>query len=140
MMQAPHQDHLLVVEDNREFNDLMCNFLKASGFAVSQVFDGDAALEMLAGQPFDLVLMDVMMPCRDGFTVCRELRAVSSVPVIFITALSAEEDSLMGYRAGADDFMTKPFSLTVLAAKARALIARSRGSSPGHAPLLIHTR
>jgi len=140
MKQETHQDHILVVEDNREFNDLMSNFLKASGFAVTQAFDGDDALELLAEQTFDLVLLDVMMPCRDGFSVCRELRAISSVPVIFITALSAEEDSLTGYRAGGDDFMSKPFSLTVLVAKARALIARSRGSSPGHESLLIHHR
>lgn len=138
MKQEPYRDHILVVEDNREFNDLMYNFLKASGFAVSQAFDGDAALELLSEQTFDLVLLDVMMPCRDGFSVCRELRAISSVPVIFMTALSAEEDSLTGYRAGADDFMSKPFSLNILAAKARALIARSRGSIPGHESLLIH--
>lgn len=138
MKQAPYRDHILVVEDNREFSILICNFLKASGFAVLQAFDGDAALELLSENTVDLVLLDVMMPCRDGFSVCRELRELSSVPVIFITALSAEEDSLTGYRAGADDFMSKPFSLTVLVAKARALIARSRGSSPNQGSLLIH--
>lgn len=138
MKQAPYRDHILVAEDNREFSLLICNFLKASGFSVLQAYDGDAALELLSENIVDLVLLDVMMPCRDGFSVCRELRELSSVPVIFITALSAEEDSLTGYRAGADDFMSKPFSLTVLVAKARALIARSRGSSPNHGSFLIH--
>lgn len=140
MKQDAHRDRILVAEDNREFNDLTSGFLKASGFDVAQAFDGEAALELLAEQTFDLVLLDVMMPCRDGFSVCRELRAISNIPVIFITALSAEEDSLTGYRAGADDFMSKPFSLTVLTAKARALIARSRGSIPGHDSLLIHQK
>lgn len=132
------RDQLLIVEDNHEFNDLMREFLEADGFAVTQAFDGDAALELLAESRFDLVLLDVMMPYRDGFDVCREIRMMSNVPVIFITARSEDEDKLIGYRAGADDYMTKPFSLTVLAAKARALIARSRGTSPGSSAIINH--
>ncbi len=137
MKQEAYRDHILIVEDNREFSQLVSNFLKASGFETLQAFDGDSALEILEENLVDLVLLDVMMPCRDGFSVCKELRKLSSVPVIFITALSTEEDNLAGYRAGADDFMSKPFALSVLAAKARVLIARSRGSAPDHGALLV---
>ena len=83
--------------------------------------DGIEALTFLERESFHLILLDVMMPGKDGFAVCREIRSHSDVPVIFITARVLEEDMLNGYSLGADDYVTKPFSLPVLYAKAMAL-------------------
>ena len=91
----------------------------------SELFE---ALELLESQEFDGVLLDIMMPKLNGLSVCRSLRKNSDVPIIFLTALSDEEDKLLGYELGADDYVTKPFSLAVLYAKITALINRSRGS------------
>ena len=90
--------------------------------------DGVKALELSEEQEFDAVLLDIMMPGLDGLSVCRALRKDSDVPIIFLTALSDEEDKLLGYELGADDYVTKPFTMSVLYAKTVALIKRSRGS------------
>ena len=89
--------------------------------------DGAEALDLLRDHDYDAVLLDVMMPNLDGFSVCRAVRERSGVPIIFLTALSGEDDTLRGYELGADDYVTKPFSLAVLHAKTLALIRRSRG-------------
>ena len=82
----------------------------------------------LRSAAFDAVLLDIMMPQLDGFAVCRALRKHSDVPILFLTALSDEEDKLLGYQLGADDYITKPFTMSVLYAKTMALIRRSRGT------------
>ena len=90
-------------------------------------YDGQEALELLEEQDYDAVVLDVLMPRLDGFGVCRAVRRQSSVPILFLTALGGEEETLRGYALGADDYVTKPFSLAVLLAKLQALIRRSRG-------------
>jgi DNA-binding response OmpR family regulator len=89
------------------------------------------ALQYLETHQVDALLLDILMPGVDGFSVCRAVRRDSGVPIIFLTALSDEEDKLMGYELGADDYVTKPYSLAVLYAKTMALISRSRGCVGG---------
>ena len=110
---------------------LILDFFHAAGLEVLPVFDGEQALAAAAEQSFDLLILDVMMPHFSGLEVCRRVREDSSVPILFITALSQEENALAGFRAGADDYITKPFSFPVLVAKAQAILRRSRGQSLG---------
>ena len=126
---------ILLAEDDRALAKLILDFFQAAGLEVFAVHDGAAALEAAAERSFDLMILDVMMPHFDGLEVCRWVRRDSSVPILFITALSQEENALAGYRAGADDYITKPFSFPVLVAKAQALLRRSRGESLGEGQL-----
>lgn len=118
---------LLIVEDDRLMQEAVADYFTARGWKVQTADGGSRALELLEQESFHLVLLDVMMPGINGFTVCRKIREVSDVPVIFITARVLEEDELNGYAVGADDYVTKPFSLPVLHAKAQALVSRARG-------------
>ena len=119
---------ILIVEDEARLREVLCDYFKSRGEMPFEAADGAAALAMAAEQEFDAVLLDIMMPGLDGYSVCRLLRQKSEVPIIFLTALSDEEDKLFGYELGADDYITKPFSMSVLYAKTAALIRRSRGS------------
>ena len=119
---------ILVAEDEPRLLEVVCDYLRSRGDRPIGAKDGIAALKLAETEEFDGVLLDIMMPGLDGLSVCRTLRKQSDVPIIFLTALSAEEDKLLGYELGADDYVTKPFSLAVLYAKLTALINRSRGS------------
>lgn len=123
--------NILLAEDDRALSALILDFFHAAGLEVLPVFDGEQALAAVAEQSFDLLILDVMMPHFSGLEVCRRVREDSSVPILFITALSQEENALAGFRAGADDYITKPFSFPVLVAKAQAILRRSRGQSLG---------
>lgn len=118
---------ILIVEDEPRLREVLCDYFKSKGEQPAEAGDGFAALEKLENEEFDAVLLDIMMPGLDGLSVCRAVRKNSDVPILFLTALSAEEDKLLGYELGADDYITKPFSLGVLYAKTMALIRRSRG-------------
>lgn len=118
---------VLLAEDDRALSGLMCDFFRAADVEVVPVYDGAEALEAAGAEGFDLLILDVMMPQYTGLEVCRRLRERSDVPVIFVTALGQEGDTLAGYRAGADDYVVKPFSFPVLVAKAQALVRRARG-------------
>lgn len=119
---------LLVVEDDPLMAEAVADYFSGKGWSVQTASDGMEALALLEQNSFHLVLLDVMMPGMNGFSVCRRLREKSDVPVIFITARVMEEDKLNGYSMGADDYVTKPFSLPVLYAKAEALAGRVWGS------------
>lgn len=119
---------LLIVEDDRLMAEAAADYFAGKGWEVKKAEDGAEALEILDRESFHLILLDVMMPGKDGFAVCREIRSHSDVPVIFITARVLEEDMLNGYSLGADDYVTKPFSLPVLYAKAMALTGRVHGA------------
>jgi len=119
---------ILIVEDDARLREVICDYFKSRGELPFEAADGVTALAMAEEREFDAVLLDIMMPGLDGHSVCRLLRRKSDVPIIFLTALSAEEDKLYGYELGADDYITKPFSLSLLYAKTSALIRRSRGS------------
>lgn len=119
---------ILIAEDEENLRNVLCDFFRSRGDEPVPAANGTQALELAQEQEFDGVLLDIMMPGLDGFSVCRALRRGSNVPIIFLTALSDEDDKLYGYELGADDYVTKPFTMSVLYAKLTALINRSRGS------------
>lgn len=121
-------NRILIAEDEPRLLEILCDYFESRGDVPMGVSNGTDALEQAASGTFDGVLLDIMMPGLDGFSVCRSLRKKSDVPIIFLTALSDEDDKLYGYQLGADDYVTKPYSLSVLYAKLTALINRSRGS------------
>lgn len=119
---------IMVAEDEPKLREVVCDYLLSRGDVPVPAGDGLEALALAEEDGnFDAVVLDVMMPGLDGFAVCRALRQRSAVPILFLTALSDEEDKLWGYELGADDYITKPFSLSLLYAKATALIRRDRG-------------
>lgn len=120
-------DKIMIVEDEPRLLEILCDYFYAKGTETVPMPDGEKALRYLEHNAVDAVLLDILMPEVDGFSVCRAVRKNSSVPIIFLTALSDEEDKLYGYELGADDYVTKPYSMAVLYAKTMALIARSRG-------------
>lgn len=119
---------VLIVEDEARLREVLCDYFSSKGELPVEAENGVQALARLEEEPFDAVLMDIMMPELDGLSVCRAVRRTSDVPILFLTALSDEEDKLLGYELGADDYITKPFTLSVLYAKTMALIRRSRGT------------
>lgn len=127
---------ILMVEDEKRMQEIIKDYFEVKECEVFCASDGIEALEALESESFDLVLLDIMMPKLDGFSVCEKIRQdkitnsmnKNDIPIIFITAKSDEEDNLHGYKIGADDYITKPFSLRVLYAKCIALIKRSQGA------------
>lgn len=119
---------ILIAEDEPRLREVLCDYFLSKGDFPTAAPDGLTALVLASEKEFDGVLLDIMMPGLDGLSVCRALRKRSDVPIIFLTALSDEEDKLLGYELGADDYVTKPFSMSVLYAKLTALIRRSRGN------------
>lgn len=121
---------LLVVDDEPNIRDLLAASLRFAGFEVLVADGGNAALRTMAGQHVDLVVLDVMMPDMDGFTVLRRLRSSGSqVPVLFLTARDETADKLKGLTTGGDDYVTKPFSLEEVVARIRAVLRRTKGDS-----------
>lgn len=116
---------ILLAEDNRYMRELLKDFLDENGFETDTAANGLEAWEMFQTRKYHLILLDVMMPEMDGFTLCRKIREREDVPLLFLTARVQEEDQLRGYRLGADDYILKPFSLPVLAAKCRAILERN---------------
>jgi len=122
---------ILIVEDDASLSEMLALNLRSSGHEVTLVADGVAALEQARIQDPDLVILDLMLPQLDGLTVCRSLRRSSRVPILMLTARSGEMDKIVGLESGADDYMTKPFSLGELHARIRALLRRSGSSQVG---------
>ncbi|MFP5322626.1 MAG: response regulator transcription factor [Acidimicrobiia bacterium] len=123
MAEAPD---VLVVDDEVYIRDLVTSALRIAGMAPRAVADGDAALRAVADRRPDLIVLDVGLPGRDGFDVCRTLRDQGEqVPVVFLTARDAKEDVLQGFTKGGDDYLTKPFSLAELVARVRAVLRRT---------------
>lgn len=119
--------HVLLVEDEARMREIATDYFTAKGCGMDTARDGLEAMEKLALGNYDLVLLDIMLPGLDGFSICREIRKSSALPVIFLTARGDEDDKLYGYGLGADDYVTKPFSMPVLYAKAMSLIRRAKG-------------
>ena len=116
---------ILIVEDEIRIRFLLRDYFTREGFKILEAEDGEKALEVFYKNSIDIVLLDIMMPKIDGFTVCKKIRENSSIPIVMLTAKSEEEDKLLGYDLGADDYETKPFSPKVLVAKVKALLKRS---------------
>lgn len=119
---------ILIVEDEAKLREILCDYFSSKGELPVEASNGIQALELIDENEFDAVLLDIMMPELDGLSVCRAVRRTNDVPIIFLTALSDEEDKLLGYELGADDYVTKPFTMSVLYAKTMALIKRNQRS------------
>ena len=117
--------NLLIVEDEKNMQDIIAEYMKKGGHTCITACDGIDALMVLKNNSVDLLILDVMMPHLDGFSVCKMAREMGNMPIIMLTAKSSEADKLKGYELGADDYMTKPFSPKVLLAKVNALLRRS---------------
>jgi two-component system OmpR family response regulator len=118
--------HILVVDDHREIRDLVSRALAKDGFRVSTAVDGRAMRKVLADGRIDLILLDLMLPGEDGLSLCRALRAESSIPIIMLTAKGDEVDRVVGLEMGADDYLAKPFGSRELIARIKAVLRRSR--------------
>jgi DNA-binding response OmpR family regulator len=128
---------ILVVDDEPKVARLARDYLEKNGFRVTTAADGQSALTIARREKPDLVILDLMLPNLDGREVCRILRRESDVPIIMLTALSEEIDQVTGLEIGADDYITKPFSVRALVARVGALLRRTRGEAK--APSLIHS-
>jgi DNA-binding response OmpR family regulator len=118
---------VLLVEDDERLATFTMNFLTERGLAVVHVTEGDAALRQLRSRHFDVVVLDIMLPGKDGFSVCRTIRERSDVPILLVTARGEETDRVLGLELGADDYVVKPFSPRELLARLQAFVRRHRG-------------
>ena len=119
---------ILVVEDEFEIRQLLVNYLQNDGYEVFEAEDGIVALELFGKDKFDLVILDILIPKIDGYGVCELIKKQSTVPVIFLSALSDEKSMVKGYDSLADDYVTKPFSMPVFLKKVKALLRRNSSS------------
>ena len=115
---------IYLADDEKSIRELLHSFLASDGYTVRSFESGDALLEAFRQEPAELVILDIMMPGTDGLAVCRELRSVSDIPIILLTAKDSELDYVMGISQGSDDYLTKPFRPTILLMKVKALLRR----------------
>lgn len=119
---------VLIVDDEARMRRLVKDFLVKSGYHVLEAEDGDQALDLFyTNKDINLIVLDVMMPKIDGWQVCREIRSVSKVPIIMLTARGDEKEELLGFELGVDEYITKPFSPKILVARVEAILRRSMG-------------
>ena len=116
---------ILIVDDEARMRKLVRDFLERAGYDVSEAADGLEALSVFQGDTFSLVILDVMMPGMDGYSVCQEIRKLSQVPVMMLTAKGEEENELEGFTCGADEYIAKPFSPKILVARVNAILRRT---------------
>ncbi len=117
---------ILLAEDDVNLGNLLCDYLKAKGYETVLASNGDEAFNLFAKGGFNLCLFDVMMPIKDGFTLAKEIRKINeTIPIIFLTAKSMKEDTLQGFQSGADDYISKPFSMEELLARINAVLRRT---------------
>lgn len=127
-------DKIIVADDEARIRKLVADFLKKSGYEVIEAENGDEAYRLFEENRnhLSLIILDIMMPGLNGWEVCRKIRESSTLPVIMLTARSQEFDELTGYESGADDYVTKPFSPTILVKRVEALLRRARNSSASY--------
>lgn len=125
-------EKILIADDEQLMRQLVIDFLKPEGYEILEASDGKEALDVYDKEHPDLILLDVMMPGYDGWTVCREIRRESTVPIMMLTAKGEEIDQLFAYDLGADEYITKPFSPKILVAKIKALLRRSQNEQETH--------
>lgn len=125
-------EKILIADDEQLMRQLVIDFLKPEGYEILEALDGKEALDIYDKEHPDLILLDVMMPGYDGWTVCREIRRESTVPIMMLTAKGEEIDQLFAYDLGADEYITKPFSPKILVAKIKALLRRSQNEQETH--------
>ncbi len=132
---------ILVVDDERLLVKGIKFNLENEGYAVDACYDGASAVEMARSGDYDLIILDLMMPEKNGLEACQEIRSFSTVPIIMLTARSDDADVLMGFESGADDYVTKPFNILTLKARVRALLRRasiSAASETQSSPVIRH--
>jgi len=117
--------NILVIEDDSNIQELIVEFLSAEGYSVESASDGIEGIQAFKKDEFDLVILDVMMPNLDGHAVCKMIRQSSNVPIIFLTALNQESDQVKGFELMCDDYITKPFSFTLLMKRVEAVLRRT---------------
>lgn len=115
---------MLIADDNQQISSVLTQYAKKDGFEVTTAYDGEEAIRQFETDSFDMVLLDVMMPKKDGFEVCREIRKRSNVPIIMVTARGEDFERIMGLDIGADDYIVKPFSPGEVMARVRAILRR----------------
>lgn len=129
---------ILVVDDEPRYLRLLEANLRTDGYEVITAQNGKEAIEMFSANPVDLIVLDVMMPQMDGFSVCQSIRQYSNVPIIILTAKGEEQDRVHGLDVGADDYLIKPFSIMELLARVRAVLRRAQVSSTGQERYFTH--
>ena len=117
--------NILIVEDEIDLGEILQDYLTSDGFSVTLVSDGEVGLQKILSEKWDLVLLDLMLPKRDGLSICQEVRKTSQVPIIMTTAKVEEIDRLIGLELGADDYICKPFSPREVVARVKAVLRRS---------------
>ena len=128
-------ERILLVEDDDKIREIMCEYFTAKSngnINIVSASTGEEGLELIQNNEFDIVLLDVMLPGIDGFTMCRRIRKTMDVPIIFLTAKTSEEDRLYGYEIGCDDYVCKPFSFAELFAKVNVLLKRANKTNEGN--------
>ena len=115
---------ILIVEDDLDMQEMMVSFMQRNGFMVIAANNADELTEKLKSQRVDLILLDVMLGDENGISICREIRETNNIPIIIVSALSADQDRLSGFEVGADDYIVKPFNPQILLAKVKAILKR----------------
>ncbi|MHB8781543.1 MAG: response regulator transcription factor [Candidatus Geothermincolia bacterium] len=126
---------ILVVDDEKKLVALIRTYLEKEGYRVITTYDGQAALELWKSEAPDLIVLDILLPQLDGYDFCRRVRERAATPIIMLSAKSEEADKLVGLELGADDYMTKPFSLRELTARIKAVLRRGNGIEQGAEPM-----
>lgn len=122
-------ERILIIEDENRIREMLKEYLENEGFKITEAADGAEGLEKFKASEFDMIILDVMLPKVDGWSVCREIRRTSSIPVMMLTARGEEYDRLFGFELGVDDYIVKPFSPKELVARMKAVLRRSSGIS-----------
>ena len=128
---------ILIIDDDKELCQMMVEYLSAHAFSVDCTYDGASGLARAYERPYDIIILDVMLPRLDGFEALRAMRRRSDVPVILLTARAGESDRLQGFEAGADDYLPKPFAASELLARIRAVLRRAQGTRQPSADLRV---
>ena len=129
---------VLIADDNKQIVSILSEYCKKNNFTVSTVFDGETALKEIEENEFDIILLDVMMPKKDGFDICRQVRTFSNVPIIMITARGEDYEKIMGLEIGADDYIVKPFSPGEIIARINAILRRITPKNDESAKIFIY--
>ena len=120
---------ILVVEDNKDYQELLENYLSNAGFNVTTADNGLEAIDIMEDKEFDLIILDIMLPKIDGFTLCELIRKKSNVPVVMLTARFADEDQMRGYELKVDEYISKTVSMPIIVSKIEAILRRSSGTA-----------
>lgn len=136
---SANQEHLLIVDDDKEIRNLLTDYLKRADYRVTAVGDGKAMRRVLETNRIDLVILDLMLPGEDGLTLCRELRSKTNLPVLMLTARGEEVDRIIGLEMGADDYLAKPFNPRELLARIKSVVRRAQALPPNMETDKVHT-